>query len=822
MANSTTSKLRVAIIGAGPAGLGAAIEFAKLPFVDLRIYEQARELREVGTGISLQRNTWRLLDVFGVLENINPSDFFRSADGHSVQHRNGRTGDLLLSNGQKDTPPRHKHARALRTVLQRGLLDGVDASLLRLSSRLIEIIELPNGALSLRFEDGRTDEVDLLVGADGVRSVVRSFAFPDHHIGYTGRAAYRALVDADKILRIPNFPDAVTFWHGPKDWVYTCNLNNNIYEVTTMAEVSGEIAKVSWGEDATLEEFRKPYREFAPIVQAVLDEVKEVKRFALFAGPRLSTVISRGSIALIGDASHPLSGAFGAGAGFALEDVFVLTQSVKWAYERDLPVGQGLQLFDNVRSPHYEQLYGILDEFAKSDATIGVPITFDDAVARTVSDKWSEDHHWLYHYDEVWKEAYKAEDARIQQEDSKKSESLVYQAQNMSSHLQRIRLHPWYSVAIVAWTAFCHPGMFGALNGLGAAGEETASLSNVVNAVTFGALTVGGFFTGIICNKIGTRWTLALGTLGYAPYADPSVQERGRAVATKFTLQNFASSLGGMISLGLNIRQSQAGRVSDSTFFVFISIMALGLPAAVTIPRPNQVIRGDGSRVSAHRFQSWKEELAGLRRTLGLKSFHILFPFLIYWQWDLSYMWSWNAQYHSVRARALLSTLFYLVGPTFIGPIQGYLLDNAKWSRKTRARVAVVSFTILTLLTWIYGLVVQYQYDKQTTIIDIKDPVFIKSCLLFILYGLIENSAMVTGYWIIGSLGLDPGSVATFVGLAVPGLLYTGFKLVTEDAVIDAATTQVDWIDTAETNEAISSREKGNVHSVTEASLSTE
>ncbi|KAF7520569.1 hypothetical protein PCG10_009059 [Penicillium crustosum] len=280
MANSnTTSKLRVVIIGAGPAGLGAAIEFAKLPFVDLKIYEQARELREVGTGISLQRNTWRLLDAFGVLENIDPSDFFRSADGHSVQHRNGRTGELLLSNGQKDTPPRHKHARALRTVLQRGLLDGVDASLLRLSSRLVEIVELPNGTLSLRFEDGHTDEADLLVGADGVRSVgniispsimryfkliffevARSFAFPDHRIGYTGRTAYRALVDADKLLRIPNFPDAVTFWHGPKDWVYTCNLNNNIYEVTTMAEVSGEIAKVSWGEDATLEEFRKPYK----------------------------------------------------------------------------------------------------------------------------------------------------------------------------------------------------------------------------------------------------------------------------------------------------------------------------------------------------------------------------------------------------------------------------------------------------------------------------------------------------------------------------------------------------------------------------------
>lgn len=81
------AKLRVAIIGAGPAGLGAAIEFAKLPFVELRVYEQARELREVGAGISIQQNTWRMLDLFGVYDNVNPKDLFRPADGHAVQHR---------------------------------------------------------------------------------------------------------------------------------------------------------------------------------------------------------------------------------------------------------------------------------------------------------------------------------------------------------------------------------------------------------------------------------------------------------------------------------------------------------------------------------------------------------------------------------------------------------------------------------------------------------------------------------------------------------------------------------------------------------------
>lgn len=85
--SGSPDKLRVAIIGAGPAGLGAAIEFSKLPFVELRVYEQARELREVGAGISIQQNTWRMLDRFGVYDNIDPKDLFRPVDGHSVQHR---------------------------------------------------------------------------------------------------------------------------------------------------------------------------------------------------------------------------------------------------------------------------------------------------------------------------------------------------------------------------------------------------------------------------------------------------------------------------------------------------------------------------------------------------------------------------------------------------------------------------------------------------------------------------------------------------------------------------------------------------------------
>lgn len=82
-----SSRLRVAIIGAGPAGLGAAIEFAKLPFVEWKLYEQATAIREIGAGISVQPSTWRMLEVMGAAGNLKSEDFYRSPDHHSVQHR---------------------------------------------------------------------------------------------------------------------------------------------------------------------------------------------------------------------------------------------------------------------------------------------------------------------------------------------------------------------------------------------------------------------------------------------------------------------------------------------------------------------------------------------------------------------------------------------------------------------------------------------------------------------------------------------------------------------------------------------------------------
>jgi salicylate hydroxylase len=95
--------------------------------------------------------------------------------------------------------------------LQKALLANVKVPLC-LNYRLVQITESSQGPssnpitgsppLALQFSNNHTDTVDLLIGADGIRSIVRQFAFPEHKLLYTGKTAYRSLIPAEKLLAI--------------------------------------------------------------------------------------------------------------------------------------------------------------------------------------------------------------------------------------------------------------------------------------------------------------------------------------------------------------------------------------------------------------------------------------------------------------------------------------------------------------------------------------------------------------------------------------------------------------------------------------------
>ncbi|KAF4471759.1 FAD binding domain-containing [Fusarium albosuccineum] len=322
--------IKVAIIGGGPARLAAAIELTRLPFVNWRLYEQKPAINEIGTGITLQRNTWRLLEQLGASKHLGPDDFFRPADGHD--NKDGRTGTVV----KQTHPPAHvaphqAPCRAYRGKLQKALLQEVDESRIQTGMKLNEIQRLPCGKLRLTFSNGFTDEVDLLVGADGIRSVVSHLAFPEYSVSYTGMTAYRSVVKVRDVGRIDGVPKTTVFWYSTDGkWIYTTPLDNNDWEITCRIREADDGNRSTCGKEVSVAEFIKGFQEYCPPVQQLLSLVTQVKRFDYFGGTRLDSVVKYGSVALIGDASHPLSGAFGAGAAFALEDAHVLAGALRW------------------------------------------------------------------------------------------------------------------------------------------------------------------------------------------------------------------------------------------------------------------------------------------------------------------------------------------------------------------------------------------------------------------------------------------------------------------------------------------------------------
>ncbi|CAN9115733.1 unnamed protein product [Alternaria alternata] len=261
---------------------------------------------------------------------------------------------------------------------------------------------------------------------------------------------------------------------------------------------------------------------------------------------------------------------------------------------------------------------------------------------------------------------------------------------------------PESQLILVSFVCFLCPGMFNAVNGIGAAGlDDDAHASNAANTTLYATFAVVGFFAGTITNVLGIRIALSFGGLGYCIYVSallcfnktqnlgyvvfsgfllgccagilwasqgaimmsyPPEKMKGRYISWFWIIFNMGAVIGGLVQLALNFntRDGTKAAVTNGTYIGFMILTFFGACLSWTLIDAKHVVRRDGSRVIMMQHPTWQSEIFGLWETLRTDPYIILlFPMFFASNWFYTYQFNdVNYARFNVRTRALNNTLF--------------------------------------------------------------------------------------------------------------------------------------------------------------------
>ena len=319
------TRLTIGIIGAGIGGLCAAIALQQAGH-SVEVFEQAKAFMRVGADINLTPNAVRALDGLGIGDGVRQ---FAARPTHRIS-RMWDSGEETSRLEMSDAAERKYGAPQLtihRADLLQVLAEAFPLEQVHFARRA-EAVNREAGKVQISFTDGTQATVDVLIGADGIHSVVRSALFGEEHPRFTGVVAYRAVVPAEKVAHVPNI-QAFTKWWGPDAHsqivTFPLNQGRDIFIFATTAQDSWHLE--SWTTPGNVAELRTHYANYHPDARALLEACDEVLKTALYERDPLPYWAANGLV-LLGDAAHPMMPFMAQGAGQAIEDAVVLARAL--------------------------------------------------------------------------------------------------------------------------------------------------------------------------------------------------------------------------------------------------------------------------------------------------------------------------------------------------------------------------------------------------------------------------------------------------------------------------------------------------------------
>ncbi|KAI0784810.1 FAD/NAD(P)-binding domain-containing protein [Abortiporus biennis] len=365
-----------------------AVALSKYPDIKVDVFEATQQFKEIGAGVMFYDRTWRILQKLGLTDDLSKVTHI-PPDGSLETGFEFRRSDSLEGFTYYDHKIPNGIVRFHRAQFLDTFISHIPKDLAHFGKRLQAYKdEAGSPGVELFFEDGTSAKCDVLIGCDGIGSIVRKQMFVDEAKKdqpslldfmtpvFSGTKVYRALVPVER-LREKNAShrslDTPVIYSGMSKVhiiSYPIAKGGRLINVVAHKSDPESIGKPLSGPQIVPclpDEISACYKDWEPEVQQLIECIDSPIQFAL-NDLRPLPFYSVGRVALLGDAAHAMTPHLGAGAGQAIEDCYVLATLLGESCITPERVSDVLKIYETVRRPlnsHARNTSREIEDFTK-------------------------------------------------------------------------------------------------------------------------------------------------------------------------------------------------------------------------------------------------------------------------------------------------------------------------------------------------------------------------------------------------------------------------------------------------------------------------